>query len=223
MTADKNVLETELLPMLEARERTMSVYDHQSQAIADSQIAVRQAIIFVQGTMISNRGLKTLLEQLKNQTHLSPDSSLATQIHAAAASAHVSTAVKDQLNQLANAVALVESDQSTWKTSEAEILQSYLQGKESLVTGLSDKLNQLNEQLAADLGDLQTGHTQDAANATEAEKNVTDMQNKITDELNQIAALQKADEASQANMAKWNVKTYCMAVARPSPIPPRAK
>lgn len=223
LAIDKGVLDTNLLPLLDARERTMSVYDHQSQAISDSQIAVRQAVIFVQGTIISNRGLKILLNQLKNQTHLSTDSNLSEQIHAAATNGHVNSATKTQLNQLANAVALVENEQSTWKTSETEILQSYLQGKESLVDGLLDKLNQLNERLASDLKDLESGHTQDAADATEAEKNVTDMQNKISGELNQITALQKANEASQADMARWNVKTYCMAVERPSLIPSRAK
>jgi hypothetical protein len=220
IVTDKDTLNRELIPLLEAWSHANKIYDFKSQTTKESQVAVKQAIIFVQETIISNRAMAGLVERLKRQSQLSPDLGLADQIRSFIQHHKLDPSATETLNQLANAVALVESETADWQASEKDILESYLEGKTALVDGLLNKLSQLNERLTSDLNDLDASHSADQARADEAAKNVSDMQNKISSELTQIDGLQKANVDSQAHMARWNVNTYCPKID-PRPIDPR--
>jgi len=217
---ETDTINKELTPQYNSSLHTVSVYDFKAKTAKTAQLAVSQAIILIQNTIISTRSVKLALSQLTRTAAFNSDQALAQQIRATIANAKMDDSTKSKIEQLANAVELVELNQADWPNVEKKILNDAISGQATLADGLVEQLRSLNDELNSDLKQLADNELQDQNNTNALAAAISDVQKKISDYQAEIAQLQK-DNANSANVMKaWSVSAKCPHYGPPRPMRP---
>lgn len=216
--ADEGLIANSLDPQLRDAKQELALYDASIDTITRAKIGIRDALSFVQNSVLKDKGVTLALNGLKNQIQINPSRSLADQIRDAIAKMEVGSDIKDKLTQLANAVALVESSQADWQKSESQLLQDYLGGKTDIAGSLFNELNQLSESLQSSLDNLTSDRKSEGAVRVKLEGDIATVNARLDTNRKAVDAkvLEKANFQKYIN--NWSPDNYCPKWSPPDPI-----
>lgn len=216
MTAEKNHLERELVPVLDAWTHATSIYDFKAATAMETLQATNQAVALAQDAVVTDRSLRSIEERLNAQINSAPQLPLGQQLRELNRRNQLPASASEYLIQLANAVELLEATRFDFQSAEKQILQDYLAGRVSLVDGLLENLTQIKERLDSDLRQLSEARLHDEAKSADLAKQILDTQNRIAENLKQMASAKAANEISLNIMRRWDVESLCHTLGRPS-------
>ena len=206
---ENETLDKQVYPQLAAWKHTLSVYDANSSAARQAQLAVNDAILYLQESIIANLAVKRTLDRMTSKVRLTSDRRLSDQMREAIPKLKLKDSTKAILEQWINAVALVEATQPDWNETEKQILSLLPESKTSLSALLIDRLRDLNNKLQSELERLKSGRDQDQSVVGQLENSVAEIQKKIAGYLNQIAEHQKKIAGWQNEMNSWSPRIHC--------------
>ncbi len=197
--ADQELLRTQLLPQQSSADHNLKTYEYGKETLGRAQQAIRQVILYLQGSIVLNNSLKSALEELHKNLNPTAGTSLADHMRELARNGKLKRKTIELLSQLANAVELFESTTTDWQEAEKKILEQYLNGV-SFVDALYSELNQVNERLTSSLNELVNAQSADQSRADECTKSVNDAQARVAARVAQIQQLQMDNAASMQRL-----------------------
>lgn len=206
---DQRRVNAEVKPRLEAWNHIMKIHEQRLNSLREAVVAVQQVGSYLEGTVSSDLSLKLVLDQLRNSQRLSPDRRLAEQLNAIARTSNMRASARESLLQFAKTVNLLEKTHAEFAAAEVRLIEDYLNGRNTLVSGMLDTLNHIAERLSYDLNQAEAASNQDRLTTADLAKQVADEKVRQAARSNEIQSLADANAASAANMNQWKPEDHC--------------
>ena len=200
---ERDVLNRDLIPRRDRYEHAVKIYLISLKTVEQSLEANEQAFQVVKESIVMSEVLKVFLNRLKKQITADPRQSLANQIQNEMKKSRLTSAQRERLQQLVNAVARLEKSQENWAEIEKEIVQDFLGDRKPLLDGLFGKLAVLNQSLKGHLQDLKTGHATDHGHLEGTRALIAAAESRLAPKDAELGSLLSANDVSSANLARF--------------------